>query len=165
MIRTGLDFDEFYAAVYGGLVGQVYLLTRDQGEAQDVVQEAFVRALGRWRTVSELDDPVAWVRRVAINLAISRWRRQRNALVAWRRRGDSAAYDDPGVERVALVSALRTLPARQRAAVTLHYVADLPVATVARELGVPEGTIKSDLSRARTKLAAALGNGEEVAAR
>jgi RNA polymerase sigma-70 factor (ECF subfamily) len=164
-VKGGADFDDVYAASYGRLAGQLYLLTGDLGEAQDVVQEAFVRALGRWRSVSRLDDPAAWVRRVALNLAVSRWRKRRNAAVAWRRHGEPAAHDGPGVDRVALVAALRTLPARQRAAAVLHYVADLPIAAVAGELGVPEGTVKSDLSRARAALAAVLGDDEEVGVR
>jgi RNA polymerase sigma-70 factor (ECF subfamily) len=164
-VIAGPDFSEVYAAEYGRFVGQLFVLTGDLGEAQDVVQEAFARALGRWRTVGMLDDPAAWVRRVAINLAVSRWRRHRNSLAAWRRHGEPAAYDGPGVDRVALVTALRTLPSRQRTAAVLYYVADLPVAAVAAELGVPEGTVKSDLARARGVLATLLGNGEEAGVR
>lgn len=152
------DFDEFYAGAYAHVVGQAYLLVGDLGEAQDVAQEAFVRALARWRTVRTLDDPLGWTRRVAINLAISRWRRHRNALAAWRRRADPETATAPADDRLTVVDALRGLPPRQRAAVVLHYLTDLPVAQVARELGVPEGTVKSDLSRGRAHLARTLAD-------
>ncbi len=156
---TGDDsFDGFYAETYPLVVGQAYLLVGDLGEAQDVAQEAFVRALARWRIVRTLDDPVGWVRRVAINLAISRWRRHRNALTAWRQRADRETSAGPGPDRVAVIDALRGLPRRQRAVLVLHHMNDLSVADVARELGVPEGTVKSDLSRGRAQLARALAD-------
>lgn len=155
---TDASFDAFYANAYAHVVGQVYLLAGDLGEAQDVAQEAFVRALARWRRVRELDDPLGWTRRVAINLAISRWRRNRNALTAWRRRADPETSAGPGADRLAIVDALRGLPPRQRAVLVLHHLNDLPVADVARELGVPEGTVKSDLSRGRATLARTLAD-------
>src|SRR5215216_1703508 len=74
------DFDDFYAAHYADLTVQLYAYFGDRQEAQDVVQEAFCRALAGWNTVAGYDDPVAWVRRVAWNLAVSRWRRARTAL-------------------------------------------------------------------------------------
>src|SRR5690606_39076909 len=69
------DFDEFYAAHYGSLTTQLYAYLGDRQEAQDVVQEAFCRAYARWSSVRDYDDPVAWVRRVAWNLATSHVRR------------------------------------------------------------------------------------------
>lgn len=68
-------FAECYAASFRGLVSQVYLYTSDLGMAHEVVQEAFCRALPRWSKLTTYEDPVAWVRRVAFNLANSRWRR------------------------------------------------------------------------------------------
>lgn len=152
------SFDAFYARAYALVVGQAYLLVGDLGEAQDVAQEAFLRALARWRFVRTLEDPTGWTRRVAINLAISRWRRHRNALTAWRRRADPDTAAGPGADRVDIVDALRGLPPRQRAVIVLHHMNDLSVADVARELGVPEGTVKSDLSRGRASLSRALAD-------
>lgn len=149
------DFSEFYAAHFHSLTVQLFAHTGDLSEAQDVVQEAFCRALARWARLVEYDDPVAWVRRVAWNLATSRWRRVRTA-VAFARRHREESVPEPSPDRVVLVAALAKLPERQRQAVVLHYLADLPLSTIAAELGVAEGTVKSWLHRARTALAAQL---------
>lgn len=151
------SFDEVYAAHYADLTVQLYAYFGDRQEAQDVVQEAFCRALSRWSAVSRYDDPVAWVRRVAWNLAVSRWRRARTALHFLRRqRPAEPQIDGPTPERVALVAALGTLPDAQRRAIVLHYLADLPLAEIARREGVAEGTVKSWLHRGRTTLSARL---------
>lgn len=157
MTATPVSFDELYAAHYGDLTVQLYAYFGDRQEAQDVVQEAFCRALARWRTVSAYDDPVSWVRRVAWNLAVSRWRRGRTALNFLRRqRPVEAQVDGPSPERVALVAALGTLPPAQRRAMVLHYLADMTIAEIADREGVAEGTVKSWLHRSRAALAAEL---------
>jgi RNA polymerase sigma-70 factor (ECF subfamily) len=146
------DFGEFYAAHFHALTVQLFAYTGDLAEAQDVVQEAFCRALARWPSLVTYDDPLAWVRRVAWNLATSRWRKVRTAL-AFARRQREEVVSGPGPDRVALVAALSRLPVRQRQAVVLHYLADLPISAIADELGVAEGTVKSWLYRARAALA------------
>lgn len=150
------DFDEFYAAHYADLVVQIYAYFGDRQEAQDVVQEAFYRALARWRRLSVYDDPVAWVRRVAWNLATSRWRRTRTTLRFLNRQRDEPVAGEPDLDRVALVDALATLPTAQRRAMVLHYLVDLPIAEIAQREGVAEGTVKSWLHRGRVALAAHL---------
>ncbi|MFI5915674.1 SigE family RNA polymerase sigma factor [Dactylosporangium sp. NPDC051541] len=148
-------FEEFYAAYFRPLTIQLFAYTGDMATAQDMVQEAFCRALARWKRVSTMDDPAAWVRRVAWNLATSRWRRARTAMqFAQRQREEYAAAPSP--DRVALAQALTALPAQQRRAVILHYLADLPINAIARQEGVAEGTVKSWLHRGRAVLAAQL---------
>nr|WP_236717978.1 SigE family RNA polymerase sigma factor [Actinoplanes sp. TFC3] len=152
---TAVSFDELYAAHYADLTVQLYAYFGDRQEAQDVVQEAFCRALARWRSVSAYDDPVAWIRRVAWNLAVSKWRRTRTALNFLRKQRPSEDHvDGPNPERVALVAALSTLPAQQRRAMVLRYLADMTIAEIAERENVAEGTVKSWLHRARTALAA-----------
>ncbi|GID97004.1 RNA polymerase sigma24 factor [Amorphoplanes digitatis] len=154
---TPASFDELYAAHYADLTVQLYAYFGDRQEAQDIAQEAFCRALARWRTVSGYDDPVAWIRRVAWNLAVSRWRRTRTALGFLRKqRLAEAQVAGPGPERVALVAALGTLPPAQRRAMVLRYLADMTIAEIADREGVAEGTVKSWLHRARAALAAQL---------
>lgn len=151
------SFDELYAAHYADLTIQLYAFLADRQEAQDVVQEAFCRALARWSAVSRYDDPVAWVRRVAWNAALSRWRRARTALSHLRlQRPTEPQVDGPTPERVALFAALAELPTRQRRAMVLYYLADLPVAEIAQREGVAEGTVKSWLHRSRAALSARL---------
>lgn len=150
-----VGFEEFYAACFRPLTIQLFAYTGDMPTAQDMVQEAFCRALARWKRVEGMDDPVAWVRRVAWNLATSRWRRTRVATqFARQHRPEHAAAPNP--DRVALAQALSTLPAQQRRAVILHYLADLPISDIARQEGVAEGTVKSWLHRGRAALAAQL---------
>lgn len=147
-----IDFDAFYAAHFRSVAVQLYAYAGDIGEAQDITQEAFCRAWQRWSKVGRYDDPVGWVRRVAWNLATSRWRRARTALAAARRHREEhapAASED----RVALVDALRTLPEKQRRALVLHYLADMSVAEIAETTGAAEGTVKSWLHRGRAALA------------
>ena len=147
------EFGGFYAVNYGDTVAMVYTYTADLGDAQDIAQEAFTRAWRRWTQVSRYDNPVAWVRHVAVNLARSRWRQLRvSAAHLVRQR---APHDVPAVspDHVAVVAALRKLPRKQREAVVLHHMMDLPVSEVAEHFGVPEGTVKSWLHRGRTTLA------------
>ncbi|MDY7090417.1 MAG: SigE family RNA polymerase sigma factor [Actinomycetota bacterium] len=151
------DFDAVYAAQYANLTVQLYAYFGDRQEAQDVVQEAFCRALRRWSKVSRYDDPVAWVRRVAWNLAVSRWRRSRTALSFVRRqRLQEPQVEGPSTDRVDLVAALATLPAAQRRAVVLHYLGDMSVSEIAERENVADGTVKSWLHRGRAALAGQL---------
>jgi RNA polymerase sigma-70 factor, ECF subfamily len=149
------DFDEFYSSSAARLVRHGYALTGDMAEAQDIAQEAFARAWQRWPTVRECDSPEAWVRRVATNLAASRWRRIRVARAAAGRTAEPHA-PEVSTDTVALVSGLRTLPERQRTALVLHYMCDLTVDQIAAELNCPSGSVKSWLSRGRTALAEAI---------
>lgn len=154
------DFAEFYAATNRQATAQVYAMVGNWHEAQEAVQEAYARALGRWSSVSAYDEPLAWIRTVAYRIAVSRWRKTRRLVFGGPedREGVPAAMED----HVALVSALQQLPAAQREALVLHYLADLPVAQVAAQLGVPEGTVKARLSRGRAAMAQFLGEGEHV---
>jgi RNA polymerase sigma factor (sigma-70 family) len=149
---------DLYLASYRRLVMQLYPVTGDLGEAQEVVQEAFVKLLASRSLIYALSNPEAWLRIVAVNLARTRRRRGR---VLQRLLGGFAAgsTDVPGAspDHVALMAALQTLPAGQRDAIALHYLADLPVTEVAEALRVSVGTVKSRLSRGRAALARLLG--------
>lgn len=155
-----IDFDEFYRAHFRAMTVQLCAYIGDLGHAQDLVQEAFCRAFSRWEKIVKYDDPVAWVRKVAWNLATSRWRRARIAERFVRRQREEHV-PGPSPDRVAMEAALALLPANHRRAVVLHHLADLPVSEIARQEGVAEGTIKSWLHRGRTALAAHLTEGKE----
>jgi RNA polymerase sigma-70 factor (ECF subfamily) len=148
-------FEELYQAHSGRLVVQLYVLTQDLHLAEDVVHEAFCRALARWSRISGYDDPIGWVRRVAWNLATTHWRQARRVRDLVRRHRPEVSAG-PGPERLALVDAMAGLPMAQRRAVILHYLADMTVVEVARAEGTSPNAIKQRLHRARTTLAAQL---------
>ena len=155
-----LEFREIFTVSYRRLVVQLYGVTGDAGEAEDLVQEAFVKAAAAGKQFLELDNHEAWLRTVAINIQRSRWRRLRN-FSRIRDRVAQPPTDLPALEeRLDVIEALRALPEGMREVVALHYLADLDVATVAATLGVPEGTVKSRLSRGRDALALALADQE-----
>ncbi|GIJ77351.1 RNA polymerase sigma-70 factor, ECF subfamily [Micromonospora phaseoli] len=149
-------FDEFYRGSRQRLLGFVYVLTGDRAEAQDAVQEAYIRAWQRWSTVGGYDDPEAWVRVVAARIAISRWRSLRSRARAYLRHGAAESMPAPNTDTVEVVAALRRLPEEQRTALALYYLMGMPVAEVARQTDAPVGTVKARLSRGRAALAALL---------
>ncbi|MFF7970687.1 SigE family RNA polymerase sigma factor [Streptomyces sp. NPDC007905] len=147
------EFDAFYTAAFPRLTGQLSAFTGDRVEAQDVVQEAFVRAWNRRKDFLADEAPEAWIRTVAMRLAVSRWRRARRWLELVRRTPPPEFTPGPGPDRPALVAALRQLSKAQRMAIVLHHLCDLSVEQVASETGVPVGTVKARLSRGRVALA------------
>lgn len=158
---TDEEFDAFYVSSFSLLVRQIYAMTGDYNEAQDAVQEAFLRAWGRRGQLSGSGSPHAWIRTVAWRLAVSRWRRARRGLDLVFRNHLHEDAPGPGPEHTALVAGLRKLPAAQRQAIVLFHLCDLTVAEVARETGVAEGTVKARLSRGRAALAEHLSDRDE----
>jgi RNA polymerase sigma-70 factor (ECF subfamily) len=156
------SFDAFYRASRQRLYACLLALTCDPAEAQDVVQEAYARAWQRWARIGQYGDPEAWVRTVARRIAVSRWRRARNRLLAHRRAGEPPPLPGPTPDSVALATALAQLPLAQRTAIVLHHLVGLPVAEVAAEIGVPQGTVKARLSRGRRALAGLIGITEDA---
>jgi RNA polymerase sigma factor (sigma-70 family) len=153
--------DELYDASYRRLVVQLYAICGNLNDAEDAVQEAFVIALRRQRDFRKVANPEAWIRTAALNHLRSRWR---HASVVRRYQARIPGPQIPvevGPEHVAIVTALARVDADQREAVVLHYLADLGTADIAAELGVPEGTVKSRLSRARANLAELLDEKED----
>jgi RNA polymerase sigma-70 factor (ECF subfamily) len=152
------EFEELYTSAFGRLVGQLFLITGDLHEAEEVVQEAFTRAAGRWQRLRDYELPEQWIRRVAINLATDGRRRVRRRLAALAQLDAQADTVVPpiSVDGLAVAAAMATLPRRHRQVVVLHYLLDLSVQEVARQLAVPVGTVKSRLARARSALAVQL---------
>ncbi|MFI7281644.1 SigE family RNA polymerase sigma factor [Micromonospora chersina] len=149
-------FDEFYRGSRQRLLGFVYVLTGNLAEAQDAVQEAYIRAWQRWSTVRGYDDPEAWVRVVASRIAVSRWRSLRSRARAHLRHGAEESFPAPTTDTIEVVAALRRLPEEQRIAIALYYLLGMPVAEVARQTEAPVGTVKARLSRGRAALAGLL---------
>ena len=147
------EFTSFYTASFPRLVGQLYAMTGDRAEAQDAVQEAFVRAWVHRGRIEKDRGAEAWVRVTAWRIAASRWRRTRQSrrLMLLTARPESTAGPTP--DRVAFADALRRVPAEQRRALVLYHLCDLTVEQIAAETGVRTGTVKSRLARGRAALA------------
>jgi RNA polymerase sigma-70 factor, ECF subfamily len=150
------EFREFYQASYGRTVAMVAAIVGTRQEAEDIVQEAYARALARWSRLRGYDLPEAWVRRVALRIAIDAGRRQRSRLAAVTQLARMHQPDRGGPEDdlkyTPLGAALLDLPMHEREVLVLHYLADLPVDTIARERGLPPGTVKTRLAVARRHL-------------
>jgi RNA polymerase sigma-70 factor (ECF subfamily) len=144
---------DLYDGCYRRLVGQLYAICGNLGEAEDAVQEAFVRAVEKPRRFARVDNPEAWLRTVALNVVRRRYRRISRYHGLLSKAAPPGPAPGLSPDRVALVEALRQLPWEQREAIALHHIVDLPVREIAVQLGVAEGTVKARLVRGRARLA------------
>jgi RNA polymerase sigma-70 factor (ECF subfamily) len=150
---AGRGFDEFFAAHYDNLARTLTVALADRSAAEDATQEALTRALRRWRHVQRLDRPAAWLYVVAMNHVRDGWRRDRRE-PRWEAELESPTPDPTGgvTTTLSVRDAITTLPARQREAVVLRYLADLPLADVAEAMGCAVGTVKATLHQALASL-------------
>jgi RNA polymerase sigma-70 factor (ECF subfamily) len=145
-------FDAFFRDSWGQLQSQAYVLTGSLEQAQDLTQEAFLRAWKHWRKVAVFDDPEGWTRRVLHNLCIQSWRKSRLS----RTRAHDASSNSseiPTTDHFELAQAMRSLPGNQARALLLHDGLGMTSQETAAEIGVPEGTVRSWLSRSRKTVA------------
>jgi RNA polymerase sigma-70 factor (sigma-E family) len=160
------EFERFVAESTDTLLRTAYLVVWDLPEAEDLVQECLLSVARRWPRVRTMEHPLAYARRVLVNLALDgsgrRSRRRRelehpghSALEG--RPDDRSGRELSGVDaRSELIQALGTLPPRQRAVLVLRYFEDLSEAQAAAVLGCSLGTVKSTASRGLTRLEAVL---------
>ena len=156
------SFESVYRREYPGLIAVASAMTGDRDEAPDLVHDAMVRALLRWDRVARLARPGAWCHHGLVNACRSRLRRrstERRYLARLRR--SEPTSPGPSPDTVAFWAVVRTLPSRPRAVVALYFGADLSSVQVAEVLGVPEGTVRSDLAAARRVVMNALGGGRD----
>jgi RNA polymerase sigma-70 factor, ECF subfamily len=149
------SFDAFFRRTRQPLVAMAYLLTGDLQTAQELTQEALLRTWSRWARIRGYDDPEAWTRRVLRNLIVSK---SRSNKIRRRRAGAPRSVPPPDESHLVLAAALRLLPENQMRALVLHDGAGMSVQEVASEMKVPEGTVKSWLSRGRAAAALALAS-------
>ena len=145
-----------YTSHYRELVRLAAFLTGDRDNAEEVVQDAYVKVHASWRRVRELDKAEAYLRTAVVNLSRSRLRRKQ---VAQKHQAallpDAASAESFAMEhaqRDAVLAALRELPRRQREAVVLRYYGDLSEAQTADAMGCSVGSVKSHTSRAMAAL-------------
>ena len=149
------DFESWYGATHAQVLGVCAALSGDRESATEATDEAFARALDRWDRVGLMDSPAAWVQTVALNCLRRGIRRRRREEIFWRRRPIGQA--ETPLPNPQLWAAVRALPQRQRLALVLRYVADLPEAEIAHVMGVTRGTVAASVAAARTRLSSVLG--------
>ncbi|MBC6456408.1 SigE family RNA polymerase sigma factor [Actinomadura sp. HBU206391] len=157
-MRIPVGFEEFLTARLPALLRFATALVGDPHRAEDVVQDVLIRAQGRWRRISAMDAPEAYLKRMIINEYLS-WRRRRSSQEVPAAEGllDAAIEpeDDPArryEQRDALWSGMAVLPPRQRAVLALRYYEGMSTAEIADILGCSETTVRSHASRALAEL-------------
>jgi RNA polymerase sigma-70 factor (ECF subfamily) len=156
------SFEDFFEIEHERLLGALYLVTGDRHEAEDLMQDAFVRVLQRWDLVQSYRDPTAYLYRTAMNTFRTKYRR---ALMALRRvallakpMGDP--FEDVEV-REDVRRALGALTPRQRAALVLTELLGHPPGEAARTLGIKASTVRALTTQARASLRTSLGGRDE----
>ena len=155
------DFDRFVAECSDTLLRTAYLIVRDLGEAEDLVQETLFEVARRWPRIRRMERPLAYARRLLVNRSLTgsarRTRRRRELTAAMP--SESAVVVD-GMAEIGeadeLMAALAALPPRQRAVLVLRYFLDLPEAEVAAAMKCSLGTVKSTASRGLARLEQAM---------
>src|SRR5215211_6546508 len=156
-------FDEFYLREYPAVVGLLQGMLRSRLVAEELAQETFLVAYRDWGRVSALDNPRAWIRRVALNQRGSFLRaylrqqaREQRSVV--RVEADTIKLADDHAE---VWQAVRALPPSQAQVIALHYYEDYSISQIADALGRAPGTIKAQLHQGRRRLARLLGSGPD----
>jgi RNA polymerase sigma-70 factor (ECF subfamily) len=154
-----VGFDTFFRTEYRRVVGLTLVLCGRRSVAEELAQDAFVAAFRHWDRVGAYDDPAAWVRRVAVNLATS-WLRRRTREVRALTRLASRREEESGgrsVDDDEFWQAVRALPRRQAQCVALRYLDDQSTEEIAAVLGIAVTTVRVHLHAARAALAVNLG--------
>jgi RNA polymerase sigma-70 factor (ECF subfamily) len=148
-MEPDLGFDEWYRREHPRLATSLYVMSGDADAAADATDEAFARALDRWARVSAMSSPTGWTYRVALNVLRRHKRRasrERHVVV------DGTEIHEAPLPDQGLWEAVSRLPRRQRTAIVLRYVADLPEADIAAAMDIARGTVAATLSAARRRL-------------
>jgi RNA polymerase sigma-70 factor (sigma-E family) len=154
-----------YSTHYRSLVRLAALLLRDVSTAEEVVQDSFVAMHGGWHRLGDSDKALSYLRQSVVN----RSRMVLRHRVVADKLASELAPDTPGgeqedtnqLERSALISGLRALPARQREVLVLRYYAEMPDAQIAATMGISRGAVKSHAARAMSSLRAVLSGMDE----
>lgn len=153
-----VEFEEFFARNRPRLFAALCLTTGDRQEAEEITQDAFVRALERWPDVSQMESPSGYLFITAMNLFRKRYRRSKLAALLPVGHAHADVAFDTVDDRDVLVRALRDLTPRQRAAVLLTAILDYPTSDAARALGIKDSTVRALTTQARAQLRQTIGD-------
>jgi RNA polymerase sigma factor (sigma-70 family) len=153
-------FEDFYRQYRPRLVALAFALSGSRLGADDLAHDVLEAAYRDWDRIRDLDEPVAWVRRMVANRAVSVYRRRLAEVRAVARlaaRRESAAFPEPGVDADRIWREVRRLPRRQAQAIVLTYLEQLTMAEVAEVLGCSKESVNTHLRRGRETLSRRLG--------
>lgn len=159
------SLEDLYVQHAPGAFRLALLLTGSRAQAEDIVQDAFVRVVGRLGRVRNPDAFDGYLRRTVVNLTKNTWRRralERRHAEPTEAEGQTSPADQPVLERIVVLRALATLPERQRIALALRYYEDLPVDEIASIMRCPSGTVRSLLSRGVAGMRTAMGGADDA---
>ncbi len=153
------SFDAFFSEHYESVRRSLAIAFADPLLAEELAQDAFTRALAQWRRISAMGRPAGWVYVVALRAGRRDRGKRGRALVV----GEPATADvaDAVVQEVGLAELINGLPERQRIAIVLRYLVDLPLTEIAEAMDCAVGTVKSTLHTALTRLGVELRDTEE----
>lgn len=151
------DFDTLYSELWPRAVSSARRIVHDGAVAEELAQEAFIRAFERWPSVSRHPSPTAWILRVTLNLAISETRRKSHPPAA----ETHTAHDGEVVSAIVVRDGLNKLSEKQREAIVLRYICGCEEAEIAGAMGISTGSVKTHLSRGRQRLSELIGRDPE----
>jgi RNA polymerase sigma factor (sigma-70 family) len=151
------DLEAFYVASYPRLVRFLSSVTGNRQEAEELAQDAFVKLIPRWKRIQRYEQPEAWLRTVALRSASSRARHRRVVAKSPPGVADRPSDDGPDIALDVRAVMLR-LSHDHRVVLALHHGLDLSLDAISAELGVPVGTVKSRLARARMAFVEEIGS-------
>ncbi len=154
-------FLAFYRREYPKMVAIAAAVSGNRAIAEDLAQEAMLRAHRHWNRISAYDRPGAWTRRATINLSLSATKRASAELKRMLRLAGPSTLPPPEATDDHIWRAVAKLPRNQRAAIALHYLEDRPIDEIAEILQIAVATARVHLHRGRRALAVTLDQ-EEV---
>jgi RNA polymerase sigma factor (sigma-70 family) len=145
----GLDFEAFYEAESQTLFRRLWLIAGNRSEAEEIMQDAFLRLLERWDRIDQLKDPTAYLYRTAMNVFRRRYRR--SALAIRKTFAPDTGHDEFAAAdaRDAVLRALATLSPRQRAALVLIELEGMSSQEAGEALGIKASTVRALATQGR----------------
>lgn len=155
------DLESLFRAHQARLVRALTLVCGDAQAADDAVQHAFIKAHLRWGSIMNYDDPVGWIRRVAINSLRDEHRRVGRKSRIVDRLAAEPTTDWQNPEPDGSAELLASLPRQQRLCLALFYIDGLSIAETAATLDISDGTVKFHLHQGRAALRSTLTQGDK----